>query len=299
MPQSSLTHSVKHSAFLLLILLTAIGCEDSTPDGDGSVGRGGEVREVRRLLDTDGWGTLRGRVTFEGEPPLRLPIPVQSHIHAEVCSQGELVEETWIVDPETQGVANVVVWLEPPSGTYFPPQPAEQRTWADEVIIDQPFCMFRPHVTVLYPSRYDAEEQGLVSTGQDFIIRNSAAVQHQATVKGSNTRNPERGSMLPPKPANGEAREVTVKVKPDSRVIDLSCSLHPWMRAYVWAFDHPYAAITDAQGNYAIRHAPAGAEVRVRAWHEAGELSLPKAGERITLDADAATVLEFSVTKPD
>ena len=33
-------------------------------------------------------------------------------------------------------------------------------------------------------------------------------------------------------------------------------NIHPWVEARVWAFDHPYFAVTDAAGNFAISQAP-------------------------------------------
>ena len=40
------------------------------------------------------------------------------------------------------------------------------------------------------------------------------------------------------------------------------------MKGYVWAFDHPYSAVTDAAGNFTIPNAPVGAW-RLVVWHEA------------------------------
>ena len=48
----------------------------------------------------------------------------------------------------------------------------------------------------------------------------------------------------------------------------MSCNVHPWMRAYIWAFDNPYHAVTDKDGNFEIKHIPAEVPVRLFAWHE-------------------------------
>ena len=40
------------------------------------------------------------------------------------------------------------------------------------------------------------------------------------------------------------------------------------MKAYVWVLDHPYFAVTDADGNFEIRFAPKG-NLRLVAWQEA------------------------------
>jgi hypothetical protein len=36
------------------------------------------------------------------------------------------------------------------------------------------------------------------------------------------------------------------------------CNFHPWMSARIGVFAHPYFAVTDAQGNFEIKLAPAG-----------------------------------------
>ena len=46
-----------------------------------------------------------------------------------------------------------------------------------------------------------------------------------------------------------EAPEVLVRVK---------CDVHPWMFAYIGVLDHPYFAVSDADGNYKITGAADG-----------------------------------------
>src|SRR5947209_3295079 len=83
------------------------------------------AQEARTKLDANGWGSLKGKVIFEGKPP-KLPSPVAAmkmHDDARCCLMGspkELINPTWIIDPKTKGLANVVIWLKPPAGQYFP-----------------------------------------------------------------------------------------------------------------------------------------------------------------------------------
>ena len=52
---------------------------------------------------------------------------------------------------------------------------------------------------------------------------------------------------------------VTSKPLPAMRMADqFSSNIHPWMKGCVWAFDHPYFAVTDANGGFVIPNAPAG-----------------------------------------
>jgi Polysaccharide lyase family 4, domain II len=60
---------------------------------------------------------------------------------------------------------------------------------------------------------------------------------------------------------------VTKKI-PKAGLMELSCYVHPWQRAYIYVFDHPYAAITDEKGRFTIKDIPPGTYA-VEAWHEA------------------------------
>ena len=51
--------------------------------------------------------------------------------------------------------------------------------------------------------------------------------------------------------------------------IQYKCTIHGWMTGYVRIFDHPYYAVTDANGNFEIKNAPVG-KFRIVYWHENG-----------------------------
>ncbi len=48
--------------------------------------------------------------------------------------------------------------------------------------------------------------------------------------------------------------------------LEVTCELHPWMKAYVLVLDHPYFAMTDKAGDFSIDGVPAGT-YNLRAWH--------------------------------
>ena len=50
-------------------------------------------------------------------------------------------------------------------------------------------------------------------------------------------------------------------------MIEVKCNIHPWMKGWLRVFDTPYYAITDKDGNFEIKLAPAG-KVQLVAWHE-------------------------------
>ena len=59
----------------------------------------------------------------------------------------------------------------------------------------------------------------------------------------------------------------TIRVRTPESVIPITCDIHGWMRAYVAVFDHPYFALTDAEGRFSLSKVPPGVYV-LEAWHE-------------------------------
>ena len=50
-------------------------------------------------------------------------------------------------------------------------------------------------------------------------------------------------------------------------IIEVRCSEHPFARAYIAVFDHPYFAVTDERGAFKIDSLPPGTYT-VKVWHE-------------------------------
>ena len=72
--------------------------------------------------------------------------------------------------------------------------------------------------------------------------------------------------------------------------IELRCDFHPWMRAYLFVMEHPYFAVTDAQGHFTIKGLPVG-NYTLAIWHEAfGEQE-----QKITVKAGGLKDIEFNL----
>jgi Carboxypeptidase regulatory-like domain len=50
-------------------------------------------------------------------------------------------------------------------------------------------------------------------------------------------------------------------------MVPFKCDVHGWMNAYVGVLDHPYFAVTDADGKFELKDVPAGTYT-IEAWHE-------------------------------
>ena len=47
----------------------------------------------------------------------------------------------------------------------------------------------------------------------------------------------------------------------------VACPIHAWMVGYMVVKDHPYVAVTDAEGKFEMKNVPKG-EWTLRIWHE-------------------------------
>jgi hypothetical protein len=220
------------------------------------------------VVEGKGVATLKGKVSFDGTPPSNsLEAAMKGQGDKDHCLKGPTGDPLWIVGPD-KGVKGVVVWLRAPKGMSFK-IPADQMARKDEVVMDQPFCLFEPHIVAINPMSWDADSKAHKPTGQTFKVANSAPIAHNTAYTPSNklVNGGGKNEILKPK------GELPVSVKPgskagDEEILSIGCNIHPWMSAKVLVFDHPYYAVTNEKGEYEIKNAPAGAEVVFTHWHE-------------------------------
>lgn len=259
-------------------------------------------------LASKGSGTAKGRVVFDGDPPKPELIDVDKlkPSDAPVCHKGpkeQLTDPTWRVGSD-KGVANVVVWLQAPENKYFK-IPDDMKSKAD-VLLDQPFCAFRPHVFVLFPTYFDGKAQK--PTGQKLVVKNSAEIAHNTNItfedpilnpSGMNRQMPAKNA--PPI----EIKDVLPCKERDcskTQKVSIKCDVHQWMKAFGKAFDHPFVDISSGDkegdksfGNFEIKQAPAGVEVSVMYWHES--MDKPAELKKVTLKEGDNDLGEIKIKK--
>jgi hypothetical protein len=225
------------------------------------------------------WGTIKGRVVFGGSAiPARPPLEVNKD-QQHCLEKGMILSEELVVHPDNKGVRWVMVWLKPtPSGPALAIHPKLKNIQQQEVVMDQPCCMFIPHVLTM-------------RQGQVLVVKNSSPVLHNANWTGADTvKNPGGNQAIQ---AKGQLQIPTLK--PDRLPIKIACNIHPWMSAHVGVFDHPYHAVTDADGRFTIPLAPAG-EFQLVVWQEKTGWVLPggREGMKVTVkdggDTDAGEI---------
>jgi plastocyanin len=117
---------------------------------------------------------------------------------------------------------------------------------AEPVVVDQAGCAYRPHVV------------GAVA-GQTIRFLNSDETLHN--VNAVCTANKRFNVSFPMKGITHEKQFTTPEM------VHLKCQVHPWMSAYVGVSDHPFFAVSEADGRFAITGVPPG-DYSVEIWHE-------------------------------
>jgi len=205
------------------------------------------------------WGSLKGQVTFTANPPKLNPKAVtkdQQHC----LSRGPIPDETWVINPKNKGLRWVVIWLVVDNGgkadhTAVPAiHESLARPAQKEVVMDQPCCKFEPHIAV-------------VRKGQDFVGKNSSPIAHNMNL--TSIRGPNKNQVVPP---GGKFTVKENEWRPNHLPVKVNCNIHPWMSGYVFCISHPYFAVTDEDGKFEIKNAPAG-KFRLVVWHEEGWLA--------------------------
>lgn len=200
---------------------------------------------------------------FEGPPPAPATLYMTlDPICDRVAPKGR-PSETLLVDA-SGGIANVLVHVK--SGL---PGKTRWETPAEVARIEQKGCMFVPHVLA-------------VRTGQDIEILNSDSTFYNVEAKaGSN--HPFRVAMP------GKGTSVQRSFASPEIAVKLKCNVHPWMSAYVGVFDHPFFAISAADGSFVLPRLPEG-DYTIEAWHE----TLGVRSARVSVEEDETATVEFS-----
>ncbi len=256
----------------------------------------GQTAKEYTELDSKGWGTLSGTVTYDGDPPTPALINMTGNQDKDKCHatkepEQDLRDPTWVVDPKNKGVANVVIFLRPGEGKIFKIKDEDKKR--DNLVeLKQPFCAFHPHVSVHFPAYRDRSDQ-LHPTGEKFKVTNDAKFTHNASWAGDPDKIAPGNVPLAPEASK------TLSFQPDANTpVSFKCDIHGWMNAKVWVLDHPYAAVTDKNGKFTLKNVPAGAELYVVGWHEGvGYFKETGAeGKKVTLK-DGDNTMDFKISK--
>lgn len=223
-------------AAALAFTLTAAGCsgrKEGSPDA---------ARNYFKV-DPATAGSISGKVVFEGAIPPAGRVDMDGDPQCARLHSTPVLDEAVAAkgDGRNNYLANVFVYVK--SGL----EDKKFEPVSNEVVIDQKGCWFGPRVLG-------------VQTGQTLKVTNSDPLTHNIHPMPQVNRewNQSQAPGAEPFIRKFGKPEVMIRVK---------CNIHPWMHAWVGVVDHPYFAVTGADGAFTLPNLPPGSYT-LEAWHE-------------------------------
>ena len=253
------------AALLAAVILSPLTAQEGEKKRPANVGG----------LEEAGGGTISGLVKFTGDKPPVKPIKdITGNAYCNDHCQGKApLEEKWVFgkNGDDDTFANVLVYVA---------KGLEGKKFAlpkEPVVLDQVGCVYTPHVVG-------------VRVGQLLQVRNSDSTLHN--VIGNLKANKAFNEGMSVKGATIDKIFQNPEFKADFR-----CFMHPWMVAYVHVLDHPYFAISGADGTFTLKGLPPG-EYEIAALHESSRFEV--APERVTVKVGAGETkkIEFVYKDP-
>jgi len=212
-------------------------------------------------------GVVAGLVIYRGEVP-------KSPVADELGVARQLLH----VDPLSGGLQYVALWLDPDQAELrkTSPAPPMPNRGVSPMRVDQEDYDFVPRMIAIRSG------QSVTFTSSDTANHNV----HASSTWPTNEFNVFTGS--------GQPYTHGFTADPTHQPVRLDCDLHAWMRGWIYVFDHPFFAVSDAQGRFRISGVPPGRHVlRIRQ---------PDIGyaveEDITVKAGDVTQVEIQVSAP-
>jgi plastocyanin len=199
-------------------------------------------------------GTIRGTIRFTG----KVPPPTEF-----TTTDGRTLKHyDLVVDARTRGLRDVVVVL-----ADAPAQPKAEK--AEPVVMDQRDMLFVPRVVA-------------VRHGQAVRFENSDLFNHSVMTASPVQDDQFNVFVLPGRPLE---HVFALQKHP----VQIGCSLHAWMRAWIFVVPHPWFAVSDAKGAFTIEKIPPG---KYTLW-----LCHPDTGqqERRTVDVEPERTTELTI----
>ena len=206
-------------------------------------------------------GSVTGIISFTGTAPARDVIKMAADPRC-MPEGGSASTEAVLVDT-TGGLQNVFVYVKDGLGALRFSVPSEP------ALLDQKGCQYTPHVVG-------------TQVGQPLVVINSDPTLHNVHAIPAANQEFNTGQ-----PIQGMKHTHTFSTK--EVMVPFKCDVHGWMRAYVGVLDHPFFAVTSADGTFSLKGLPPGTYT-VEAWHE----TLGTQTQTVTIGASESKDVAFA-----
>ena len=213
-----------------------------------------------------GGASVMGRVLLRGTPPPEKAVTLDA-----MCARlhpAPMTTRHYVTGPGGT-LADVFVYVKQGAE----PQPVSRS--ATSPLLDQVNCEFVPYVIG-------------VQAGQVLKVRNSDPVLHNIHPL-SRAGNKERNVGQPVK---GMVSDFIFE-KPEV-FVQFKCDVHPWMFAYVGVVEHPWFAVTDGNGSFALPSGLPPGQYTLAAVHR----KLGEQTQTITVGANGSVAVTFTLEVP-
>ncbi len=211
-------------------------------------------------------GRIAGRVRFEGAAPAAEVVRISGDKNCVALSGADEQPADAIAVGQDNALRNVFVYVRTGLEKVTFPVPNEP------VVIDQQKCRYVPRVLG-------------VRVGQPLQVKNGDPLLHNVRSDPEVNQPFNQGQ-----PVQGMAYTHTFTTR--EVMVPIKCDVHPWMRAYVGALEHPYFAVTGDDGSFALPGLPPGTYT-VEAWHE----RLGTKEQQVTLGAKDSKDVDFTFAR--
>jgi hypothetical protein len=185
-------------------------------------------------------GVVSGRILFTGKAVAAKKVDMEEDPQCNKLHKTPVMDQAVAVN-KNGTLANVFVYIKGGlEGKKFAPP-------SFAAVMDQKGCWFEPRVLGM-------------QTGQQFDVTNSDPVTHNIHPRAHVNRewNQSQAEGSAPLERKFTQPEIMIRVK---------CNIHNWMHAWIGVVDHPYFAVTGADGAFELKNVPPG-EYTIEAWQE-------------------------------
>ena len=206
-------------------------------------GRGVFAQSNYKEIPIANGGTIRGEVRLGCELPRKVQLLVTKD--ANYCGVNKASPRLRL--GKSKGVQNTIVWLEGIT------EGKKKTVGNKQLALDQFKCEYSPHVLLL-------------PFGSSLDIVNGDPILHNVHAYDEGDAGKTLFNIAQPIKGQRTTVKQTQFKKPGLYLATCDAG-HPWMNAYIMVADHPYFALTDANGSFVIDNVPPGT-YKMKMWNE-------------------------------